>query len=85
MNSDNTISKYLKDIGRNPLLSASEEIEYANQIQAMMSLLEQDSLTFEEQELVRKGQLAKQELAKTNLRLVNPRRQYRGHKSSREV
>jgi len=80
MNSDNTISKYLKDI---------EEIEYANQIQAMMSLLEQDSLTFEEQELVRKGQLAKQELAKTNLRLVvsiaNPRRQYRGHKSSREV
>ena len=70
MNSDNTISKYLKDIGRNPLLSASEEIEYANQIQAMMSLLEQDSLTFEEQELVRKGQLAKQELAKTNLRLV---------------
>ncbi len=36
MNPDNTVAKYLKDIGRNPLLSASEEIEYANQIQAMM-------------------------------------------------
>ena len=70
MNSDNAVAKYLKDIGRNPLLSGAEEIEYANQIQAMMPLLELDNLTLDQQEIVRRGQLARQELAKTNLRLV---------------
>lgn len=70
MNPDNTVAKYLKDIGRNPLLSGAEEIEYANQIQAMMPLLELDNLTLDQQTIVRKGQLARQELAKTNLRLV---------------
>lgn len=70
MNPDNTVAKYLQDIGRSPLLNASEEIEYANQIQAMMPLLEKDRLTAQEQEIVRKGQQAKQELAKANLRLV---------------
>ncbi len=70
MNSDNAVAKYLKDIGRNPLLSGVEEIEYANQIQAMIPLLELDNLTLDQQEIVRRGQLARQELAKTNLRLV---------------
>ena len=70
MNSDNTVARYLKDIGRNPLLSASEEIEYANQIQAMMPLLEQDNLTSEEQAIVRQGQRARQKMAQANLRLV---------------
>ncbi len=70
MNSDNAVAKYLKDIGRNPLLSGAEEIEYANQIQAMMPLLELDNLTRDQQEIVLRGQLARQELAKTNLRLV---------------
>ncbi|MEL6580152.1 MAG: sigma-70 family RNA polymerase sigma factor [Cyanobacteria bacterium J06621_12] len=68
--SENTIARYLKDIGRNPLLSGAEEVEYANQIQAMMSLQEQEHLTPEEQEIVRRGQAAKQEMAKANLRLV---------------
>ncbi|MEO1802197.1 MAG: sigma-70 factor domain-containing protein, partial [Cyanobacteria bacterium J06629_2] len=62
--SENTITKYLKDIGRNPLLSGAQEVEYANQIQAMLPLLEQESLTPEEQEIVRIGQIAKQEMAK---------------------
>lgn len=70
MNPDNTVAKYLKDIGRNPLLSGAEEIEYANQIQAMMPLLELDNLTLDQQEIISRGQLARQELAKTNLRLV---------------
>lgn len=70
MKADNTVAKYLKDIGRNPLLSGSEEIEYANQIQAMMPLLEQDNLTPEEQAIVRRGQRARQKMAQANLRLV---------------
>lgn len=68
--SENTITKYLKDIGRNPLLSGAQEVEYANQIQAMLPLLEQESLTPKEQKIVRIGQIAKQEMAKGNLRLV---------------
>lgn len=70
INSDNSVAKYLKEIGRNPLLSGSEEIELANQIQAMMPLLEQKDLTPKEQEIVRRGQRARQKMAKSNLRLV---------------
>ena len=70
MKSDNTVGRYLKEIGRNPLLSTAQEIKYANQIQAMMPLLEQENLTPEEQEIVRQGQLARQAMAKSNLRLV---------------
>ncbi|MGB5631145.1 MAG: sigma-70 family RNA polymerase sigma factor [Waterburya sp.] len=70
MKSDNTVADYLKEIGRNPLLSGSEEIQFANQIQAMMPLLEQEDLTPEEQEIVRRGQLARQAMAQANLRLV---------------
>ena len=70
MKSDNTVANYLKEIGRHPLLSASEEIKFANQIQAMMPLLEQEDLTSEEQEIIRQGQLARQAMAKGNLRLV---------------
>jgi RNA polymerase sigma factor (sigma-70 family) len=70
MKSENTIAKYLKEIGRNPLLSGSEEINLANQIQAMMPLLEQEDLTPEEKEIIRRGQLARQKMAKANLRLV---------------
>ncbi len=70
MKSDNTVANYLKEIGRYPLLSASEEIKFANQIQAMMPLLEQEDLTSEEQEIVSQGQLARQAMAQANLRLV---------------
>ena len=70
MKSDITVAKYLKEIGRNPLLSGSEEIEYANQIQAMMPLLEKDDLNATELQIVRVGQLARQKLAQANLRLV---------------
>lgn len=67
---ENSITRYLREIGRNPLLSGAEEIKFANQIQAMMPLLEQKNLTPEEEEIVRQGQLAKQEMVKANLRLV---------------
>ncbi|MEM6610939.1 MAG: sigma-70 family RNA polymerase sigma factor [Cyanobacteria bacterium P01_C01_bin.72] len=70
IDSDNTVANYLKEIARNPLLSGAEEIKFANQIQAMMPLLERENLTTEEKEIVHRGQLARQEMAKANLRLV---------------
>ena len=70
INPENPVTKYLKEIARNPLLSGSEEIELANQIQAMMPLLERENLTAEEKEIVSRGQRARQEMAKANLRLV---------------
>ena len=60
-NSHNTVRDYLKEIGRTPLLKAEEEVKYANQIQAMLALLEKDELTLEEQKLVRRGQVGKAE------------------------
>ena len=69
-NSNNTVRDYLKEIGRTPLLKAEEEVKYANQIQAMLPLLEKQDLTFEEQRIVRQGQRAKQKMVEANLRLV---------------
>lgn len=69
-NSQNTVRDYLKEIGRTPLLKAEEEVKYANQIQAMLPLLEKTDLTPEEQKIVRLGQIAKQRMVEANLRLV---------------
>lgn len=69
---NNTVRDYLKEIGRTPLLKAEEEVKLANQIQAMLPLLEKekDELTPQEQKTIRIGQRAKQEMVKANLRLV---------------
>jgi len=69
-NSHNTVRDYLKEIGRTPLLKAEEEVKYANQIQAMLPLLEKEDLTLEEQKVIRLGQIAKQKMVEANLRLV---------------
>ena len=69
-NSNNSVGSYLKEIGRTPLLSTEEEIKLANQIQAMMSLLDKEDLTLEEKQIVRQGQRAKQRMVQANLRLV---------------
>ena len=68
--SHNTVRDYLKEIGRTPLLKAEEEVKYANQIQAMLPLLEKENLTPEEQKIIRLGQIAKQKMVEANLRLV---------------
>ncbi|MEL6502386.1 MAG: sigma-70 family RNA polymerase sigma factor [Cyanobacteria bacterium J06635_13] len=70
VNSNNSVRDYLKEIGRTPLLTAADEVRFANQIQAMLPLLEQENLTPEEQKVVRIGQKAKQAIVKANLRLV---------------
>jgi RNA polymerase primary sigma factor len=66
------VSWYLTTIGREPLLTASEEIELGNQVQVMMRLVEEDreSYTNHEQKFIRVGQRAKQRMMKANLRLV---------------
>ncbi|MGL5834705.1 MAG: sigma-70 family RNA polymerase sigma factor [Waterburya sp.] len=72
-NSSNTVRDYLQEIGRTPLLKVEEEVKYANQIQAMLSLLakkEQKDLTLDEQRIIRQGQIAKQKMVEANLRLV---------------
>ncbi len=69
---NNSVTSYLKEIGRTPLLKSEEEVKLANQIQAMLPLLEKDpqSLTPEEQKLIYQGQAAKRKMTQANLRLV---------------
>ena len=66
----NSVTKYLQEIGRTSLLEPGEEVKLANQIQAMLPLLEKTGLTPEEAKTVRQGQLAKRKLTQANLRLV---------------
>ena len=70
LNINNSISSYLKEIGRTPLLSAEEEVRLANQVQAMLPLLEQENVTPEEQKIILQGKRAKQKITQANLRLV---------------
>ncbi|MEB3247621.1 MAG: RpoD/SigA family RNA polymerase sigma factor [Synechococcus sp.] len=75
--SSDPVSWYLATIGRIPLLTPAEEIELGNQVQAMMTLTEDGSKTFEDDELtgkqrrvIRIGRRAKERMMKANLRLV---------------
>ncbi|MEM7591968.1 MAG: sigma-70 family RNA polymerase sigma factor [Cyanobacteria bacterium P01_A01_bin.83] len=68
--SSNTVRDYLKEIGRTPLLTAEEEVKLANQIQAMLPLLEKSDLNPQEEKVIRQGQRAKQRMVEANLRLV---------------
>ncbi len=63
---------YLATIGREPLLTPSEEIELGNQVQKMMGLTETKVNEFTPQELkvIRVGRRAKGRMIKANLRLV---------------
>lgn len=63
---------YLASIGREPLLTASEEIELGNQVQAMMELMEQkrDNHSPHERKIIKVGRRAKERMMKANLRLV---------------
>ena len=70
--SSDPVSWYLANIGREPLLTAAEEIELGNQVQSLMQLLEadQDTYTTHQRKIMRLGQRAKQRMMKANLRLV---------------
>lgn len=67
------ISWYLASIGREPLLTAAEEIELGNQVQAMMQLLESgnaENPSDQERKTIRIGRRSKARMMKANLRLV---------------
>jgi RNA polymerase primary sigma factor len=74
--SGDPVTWYLATIGREPLLTPAEEIELGNQVQTMMSLLEEEAgeitreFTDHENKLIRIGKRAKQRMMKANLRLV---------------
>jgi len=70
--STDPISWYLAKTGREPLLTAAEEIELGNQVQTMMQLLEdqKESYTEKERKLIRIGKRSKERMMKANLRLV---------------
>ena len=68
------VADYLKQIGRHPLLTATEEIEYSRQIQAMLAVQAEhpDPTTHNRQQraIIRRGQRAKEHMIVRNLRLV---------------
>ena len=75
--SSDPVSWYLSTIGRIPLLTAAEEIELGNQVQAMMAFTEDGSkdfkvedLTTKQRRMLRIGRRAKERMMKANLRLV---------------
>ncbi|MGL6343682.1 MAG: sigma-70 family RNA polymerase sigma factor [Waterburya sp.] len=69
-NNTNSVTSYLKEIGRISLLDAREEVKLANQIQTMLPLLDKENPTLEEKKVIRLGQRAKQQMVQSNLRLV---------------
>ena len=69
MRQKDSLGIYLEQIGKYPLLKADEEIELAQQVQAMLNPPE--GLTDREQSrLNKRGQFARQKLICSNLRLV---------------
>jgi RNA polymerase primary sigma factor len=65
-----SISDYLNQIGKIPLLTAAEEIELGNAIQQMMPLVGKADLDKEEKRIIRVGERAKRRMIQGNLRLV---------------
>jgi RNA polymerase primary sigma factor len=69
--STDSISWYLSNIGRVPLLTAAEEIELAHHLQAAKRLQQsQTALSPQQQRQVRMGQRARDRMMAANLRLV---------------
>jgi RNA polymerase primary sigma factor len=66
--------QYLNEIARHPLLTATEEIEYSRQIQAMLALQAEHpdttAYTRQQRSIIRRGQRAKERMIVCNLRLV---------------
>jgi RNA polymerase primary sigma factor len=70
--SSDPVSWYLSSIGREPLLTAAEEIELGNQVQLMMQLLAENRASYSvlEKKKIRIGQRSKERMMRANLRLV---------------
>lgn len=70
MYKDHSLSNYLAQIGRIPLLTADEEIQLAHAVQRMIPLRDKEKLTAKEKRIVRFGMRAKKRIVEANLRLV---------------
>jgi len=65
------ISRYLEDIARHPLMTASEEIQLGKLVQEAIALeAEERPLSKAEQRIVKRGERAKRRFIEANLRLV---------------
>ncbi|MFI7418712.1 RNA polymerase sigma factor RpoD/SigA [Nonomuraea sp. NPDC049684] len=67
------LGMYLEQIGKNPLLSAADEVDLARRIEAGLyagHLIERGAATPELEAVVRDGRRAKDQLIRSNLRLV---------------
>ncbi|MEU1388382.1 MULTISPECIES: sigma-70 family RNA polymerase sigma factor [unclassified Nonomuraea] len=67
------LGMYLEQIGKNPLLSAADEVDLARRIEAGLyagHLIERGAATPELEAVVRDGRRAKDKLIRSNLRLV---------------
>jgi len=70
---DDSIGWYLSRIGREPLLTPSEEIQLAHQVQALKTLVATVPLlqqTVEQRKIIRAGRRARNRMIAANLRLV---------------
>jgi RNA polymerase sigma factor (sigma-70 family) len=69
-----SVNQYLQEIGRHPLLTPTEEIQYSRQIQTMLALKDEhpdaSTHTREQRFIIRRGQRAKEQMITRNLRLV---------------
>jgi RNA polymerase primary sigma factor len=69
-----SVSQYLNEIARHPLLTATEEIHYSRQIQAMLAMQAEhpDATTYtrEQRIILHRGKRAREQMITRNLRLV---------------
>ncbi len=66
---EDNVRTYLKSIGKYPLLTSAEEVELAHKIQAMLHP-PPDLNPAQLEQIQKQGQLAKQKMIRSNLRLV---------------
>jgi len=68
--SDDGINWYLRQAGRVPMLTPSEEISLGNEVRAYMELRDLKQPTIEQRKIIKRGLRAKNRMFNANLRLV---------------
>ena len=68
--SDDGINWYLRQAGRGPMLTPSEEISLGNEVKAYMELRDLKQTTLEQRKIIKRGIRAKNRMFNANLRLV---------------
>jgi RNA polymerase primary sigma factor len=70
--SSDSVSWFLRSIGKEPLLDPADEIQLGNQIQAMMRILQgkETDYTPSDLDIINTGKKARERMIKANLRLV---------------